>query len=55
VRWAIELQAASGDPLANDHELLITEGPAVVVARVHQVLAAQDIAMPNRSVDTAAD
>jgi len=46
VRCVIGLMDPMGNPLATDHELLITEPPDVVVARVRRFLAGHAVEGP---------
>jgi len=55
MRWVIGLTDPMGNPLATDHELLITEAPAAVVARVRYFLAEHRIEVPTNAAGTAAD
>jgi hypothetical protein len=55
VRWVIALENPMGHPLATDHELLITETPAAVAARVREFLTEHGIEVPASAADTAAD
>jgi hypothetical protein len=46
MRWAIGLMDPMGNPLETEHELLITEPPDVVVARVHRFLVEHAVEGP---------
>ncbi|SCE63593.1 hypothetical protein GA0070216_10115 [Micromonospora matsumotoense] len=48
VRWVIGLVHNSKHPVSNDHELLISETPDAVVARVREFLAEHGIEVQNR-------
>ena len=46
MRWAIGLMDPMGNPLATEHELLITEPPDAVVTRVRRFLAEHGVEGP---------
>jgi hypothetical protein len=55
MRWVIGLVDPMGHPLATEHDLLITETPDAVVARVRAFLAKHGIAVPTRAVNAEPD